>query len=60
MKPPWANARSILNFFGGIRRSCRFGCEGRAPCAFIHGLTPMFSAKADKVITCVEMIRSFS
>jgi len=30
MKPPRVYTRGILPFFGGIRRSCRFGCEGRA------------------------------
>ncbi len=30
MKPPRAYTRGILPFFGGIRRSGRFGCEGQA------------------------------
>ena len=56
MKLPQADARGILHFFGGIRRSTRFGCEGRALCELrrVHpahssmGLRTWSSAKADK------------
>ncbi len=42
MKPPRADARGILHFLGGIRRSRRFGCEGRAlfELRMVHPLHP--------------------
>ncbi len=44
MKPPRVDARGILHFFGGIRRSTR-------PAHSSMGLRPWSSAKADKLAT---------